>query len=357
MSLIERAKYSGSADSSMIREPWFWHEESLSARLVAGALSPVGAMYHAASKARLQRKNRPSVNQCAVLCIGNATLGGVGKTPFAMMLYRLLSERGLSPAFLSRGYRGNLKGPVKVDPSIHSVTDVGDEALLLAQHGPAWVSKDRVAGLHAAHRAGYNIVLADDGFQNPSLPKDFSFLLVSEKSLSGNQHVFPAGPFREPLKEAARRADTLVFMGASSQDTPSAAMISLAKEKSCYQAAMVPIDDMRQGKVHGFCGIGNPDRFRRTLQLAGYDLTGFTAFPDHHVYTEQNITALRKKAKAESSTLITTTKDYVRLKEEQCDEILTLDVELQVNKPDMMMSAVMKCINSKIDTVTPRKPV
>ncbi len=317
----------------------------MSARFVAGALSPLGFVYHQIT--RVSPVACPSSDQCTVICIGNATVGGVGKTPFAMMVHKMLNEHGLEAGFLSRGYRGNLQGPEKVNAMLHGAVDVGDEALLLAQQGSTWVSKDRAAGLRAAMEAGEEILIADDGFQNAKLQKDISILLVSENSLSGNRHVLPAGPFREPVESAVRRSDMLIFVRDTFDTVLRPEVSRIAQGRPFCEAALFPVGDMQTGKFHAFCGIGNPERFRLTLIRAGYDVMDFTSYPDHYSYTDQDIRALHINAKKNGSMLITTQKDFMRLSEEQRKDITMLQVEMRVNKPTLLLELLSSLTGGK----------
>ena len=196
----------------MMREPWFWRSQSGTARLIALALTPFSFAYNTAQKTR-RRLTTPFSQAIPVICIGNASLGGEGKTPFAIMLSGLLKQEGLKPCFLTRGYGGRLSGPILVDPARHSAIDVGDEALLLAARAPTWLARNRVAGANAAATSGADIILMDDGFQNPTLEKAYSILLYSGAATLGNGRVFPAGPLREPVANALARAQLVVLGG------------------------------------------------------------------------------------------------------------------------------------------------
>ncbi len=139
-----------------------------------------------------------------VICLGNLTIGGAGKTPAALAVAHLLLAAHERPFFLSRGYGGRLAGPVRVDPSFHHAADVGDEPLMLARLAPTIVARDRVAGAHVARSAGASVIVMDDGFQNPSLIKDLAILLVDGRRGIGNGRIIPAGPLRAPLRNSDR---------------------------------------------------------------------------------------------------------------------------------------------------------
>jgi tetraacyldisaccharide 4'-kinase len=201
-----------------MREPAFWWRE---AGLASGLLAPLAAVYGAIASARLaQRGAHVTV---PVVCIGNPTVGGAGKTPLTLTLARLLQAAGDAPILLSRGYRGRLAGPLRVDAARHHAGDVGDEPLLLARVAPTFVARNRVVGARAAVAAGASVIVMDDGFQNPSLQKNFSVLVVDARRGIGNGRVVPAGPLRAPLAAQLVRADALVVVGASNDGVAAAA--------------------------------------------------------------------------------------------------------------------------------------
>lgn len=324
----------------MMREPWFWRDDSLTARLIAASLAPVSAIYDAARRARIAvTKSYPA--PLPVICIGNATLGGVGKTPFALMLAKLLAERSVEAHFLTRGYGGALKGPMKVDPCAQDADAVGDEALLLAAAAPTWLSRDRPAGALAAKLAGADALIMDDGFQNPSLEKTFSFLLMDGEDRAGNRRLFPAGPLREPESEAVGRADALVFVlrGADSPRPPSpAAGVPVVY---CWLA---PTETTQPEQVVAFCGIGRPQRFFDALAASGYTLADAIAFPDHYRYADAALSRLKKTAAEKRARLITTEKDLVRIPQASRAGINTFRVEMTCDNPEALAALAMTAI-------------
>jgi tetraacyldisaccharide 4'-kinase len=188
-----------------MREPAFWWQPP---SWMSRVLAPIALIYGTISGRRmLQRGHRATV---PVICVGNYTLGGAGKTPTVIALLKLLRAAGETPVVLSRGYGGQLAGPMRVDLKKHVAADVGDEPLLLAQVAPVIVSADRVAGADAARSASASVIVMDDGFQNPSLQKDVSLIVIDAGRAIGNTHVFPAGPLRAPLAAQLTRTDVLL---------------------------------------------------------------------------------------------------------------------------------------------------
>jgi tetraacyldisaccharide 4'-kinase len=250
-----------------------------------------------------------------VVCIGNPTVGGAGKTPAALAVARMLQADGLTPVFLTRGYGGQLAGPVRVDPVQHRSLEVGDEPLLLARAAPTIVARDRVAGAQAAVAAGAGIIVMDDGFQNPSLAKDCSVLVVDANRGVGNGRVIPAGPLRAPFDVQLRHAQALIVVGS----TPAAGIKDAARTRNLplFGARLVP--DARFLKLLGerhvlaFAGIGDPEKFFATLRAAGVAVDATSVFGDHHRYTRFDAQALCDEADREGLILVTTEKDVARM--------------------------------------------
>ncbi len=294
-----------------MREPAFWWRKR---GLAAGLLAPLATIYGTVAARRMARAGAPAGVQ--VVCIGNPTVGGAGKTPLALAVTRLLAAAGKQPVLLSRGYGGRLPGPVQVDPLLHHAAEVGDEPLLLAGVAPAIVARDRVAGAAAAVAAGADVIVMDDGFQNPSLHKDFSILVVDGRRGVGNGAVIPAGPLRAPLAAQFARADALVVVG----ETGTAALPAgiLDRGIPVFRAKLVPdggcVAALGGGPVLAFAGIGDPEKFFATLRDAGITVAATRRFPDHHGYTSAEAAALCEQADREGLVLVTTEKDVARMR-------------------------------------------
>lgn len=316
-----------------MKEPWFWRANTPAARLVALSLAPAGALYDAGRRlARAAtRTERPPV---PVICVGNATLGGVGKTSFALMLAPLLAAKGFHPAFLSRGYGGRFPGPLRVDPSVHTASDVGDEPLLLAEVALTFVSRNRIAGARAAAESGADLVIMDDGHQNASIEKAFSILLVAEDGNARNR-VFPAGPLREPMREAAARADAIVYVA----NEPAVGVRRPESSRPSFRA-WLEAERQEPARVVAFCGIGRPERFFSSLTRSGFEIASQHSFPDHHPFADDDIADLRRLASAEGAALITTRKDFVRIPLGQRDGVRVLDVAMRIDDPERLAELV-----------------
>jgi tetraacyldisaccharide 4'-kinase len=300
---------SAASGGTAMREPAFWWREAGAA---AGLLAPIAAAYGAVAGRRLKLPGRRA--GVPVVCIGNLTVGGAGKTPAALAVARMLIAAGERPVLLSRGYGGNLAGPLKVDPSRHRASEVGDEPLLLARTATTIVARDRVKGATTALAAGASVIVMDDGFQNPSLCKDLSVLVVDARRGIGNGRVLPAGPLRAPLDAQLERTDALIVVGsAASAVTADADAQHIPVFRARLVAGEESIAALRGGRVLAFAGIGDPDKFFATLKDAGIAVVATRSFSDHHVYTRAEERTLCDHADREGLTLVTTEKDLARL--------------------------------------------
>jgi tetraacyldisaccharide 4'-kinase len=295
-----------------MREPAFWHRPS---SFLSRLLLPLGALYGAVAARRLQREGFDA--GIPVLCVGNYHVGGAGKTPTVLALAKLLRDLGETPVVLSRGYGGKLRGPVNVDPERHTAADIGDEPLMLARTVPVVVARDRVGGVALARSQGATVILMDDGFQNPAIAKDASLIVIDGDRGLGNGRVFPAGPLRAPLSPQLARTDALIVIGDGAAARPVAAAIA-AQGRLVLSAHLRPneaqLATLRGKRVLAFAGIGDPNRFFRTLRASGLDVVRERAFADHHPFTPSEIEALIAEASRDALTLVTTEKDLVRLR-------------------------------------------
>lgn len=282
-----------------MRTPDFWKSRGVLATL----LSPLGALYGAsvALKARFARSYDCGL---PVICVGNLTAGGSGKTPIAIAIAHALRARGRKPFFLTRGYGGSERGPALVARA-HSANVMGDEALLLVRAAPTVVAKDRAAGARLAAEKGADVLVMDDGHQNFSLRKSLSLVMVDSGTGFGNGHLIPAGPLREPVARGLARADAVVLAGDGNPDLQGYAGPVLRARLLLDAGALA-------GKsVFAFAGIGRPEKFIASLEAEGVEVAGSCFFDDHHPYTEDEIMQL--KAIAGDTMLVTTEKDFVRL--------------------------------------------
>jgi tetraacyldisaccharide 4'-kinase len=296
-----------------MREPAFWWQPGRGL-LPSRFLSPLAAAYGAVAWLRLHARGRSA--GVPVICLGNFTVGGGGKTPAALAVGRLLLAARERPFFLSRGYGGRLAGPVLVNPAVHGGADVGDEPLLLARLAPTIVARDRVAGAAAAQFGGASVVVMDDGFQNPSLRKNLAIIVVDGRRGIGNGRVFPAGPLRAPLESQIARAHALVLVG---PPDGAAAVVAIAQRRHLpvlhgrIEADRQSLAALAGCKIMAFAGIADPEKFFATLAEAGLVVAQQISFADHHRYTPAEAQMLLERAQAQNLLLLTTEKDHARL--------------------------------------------
>lgn len=284
---------------------------------------------------------------CPVLCIGNFTLGGAGKTPTALRVAEILKDLGARPAFLSRGYGGRSKGPLIVDPERYDAEDVGDEPLLLARQAPTVVARDRPEGARLCIESGATIVVMDDGLQNPSLRKDLALAVVDAGAGIGNGQTFPAGPLRMPLHRQWPHIGGIVLIG---EGAPGEATAREAEYRGLpvYRAHLSPLARDLAGKaVLAFAGIGRPEKFFSTLREIGADIVAERTFPDHHRYGRTEIAKLHSDARALGAILVTTEKDIVRFPHECRSGVAILAVRLEFAEPAAVRTRLAKLLQEK----------
>jgi len=290
-----------------MKAPGFWTRQGSVAPLL---LSPVAALYAAATARRVARPGwRAPV---PVICCGNASVGGAGKTPLALDLGDRLATHGLAVAFLTRGYGGRVRSPVLVDLARHDAATVGDEALLLAASAPTYVGPDRAEAARMAVAAGAQVLVMDDGLQHASLMKDFSFLVIDGAVGFGNGRVIPAGPLREPVAAAAGRCRAAVLIGTDA----AGARAQLPNRLPVLAASLAPGPDaasLAAQRVIAFAGIGRPEKFFAMLREAGIVVAACHGFADHHPYSERELRPLLAEADRLGALPVTTPKDAVRL--------------------------------------------
>lgn len=308
--------------------PSFWHKSHPAAYLFL----PLSCVYVLAGKARKLLTNT-YVAPVPVICVGNVVAGGAGKTPLVITLANQFQERGINAHVVSRGYGGSEYGPLRVDATLHTASQVGDEPLLIANHAPCWVAKRRTEGVKAAIAAGAELILLDDGMQNPSIQKDFSFLVVDGGYGMGNGFVMPAGPLRETLASALKKTDAVVMVGEDRKD-----IAKRFKNNPLIHAVTVPAKpkSLYDKRFIAFAGIARPEKFFSTLREYGAIVEQGIGFPDHHPYSREDLEGLELEAKKHQIQLITTEKDYVRLSSAWREKISVLPVTLNIIEGDVL---------------------
>ncbi len=309
------------------RIPAFWRQDGPWAHLLA----PLSFGYQVVGQAYRQLATPRGVN-VPVICVGNIVVGGAGKTPVVLSLLTRLQALGFRPFALTRGYGGSAQGPLEVDPARHDAGVVGDEALLLARAAPTWLAKDRVAGARAAVAAGAQLLVLDDGYQNPWLKKDLSLVVVDSEFGFGNGRLLPAGPLREPLAAGLARANGVVLLG----DGSDALVSQFSSKLPILRARVRPRADGMSWKgrrVLAFTGIARPEKFYASLVELGADLVATRDFPDHYPFSPDEVEALLAEAASRDAVAVTTEKDAMRLSPPYRVRVATLPIQVEWEDP------------------------
>lgn len=320
---------------------WWYKRGAAGAPWWRPALWPLSLIWHAVNDAK-RAKATPYRSKLFVISVGNLTLGGSGKTPITAEILRLLD----GAVGLSKGYGGTLEGPVRVDPLKHNAAEVGDEPLMLAQHAPLMIAKDRAAGLKALEDQA-KIAVVDDAHQNLQIAKDLHVLVVDGDTRDGawpfgDGGICPYGPLREPFGEGLARAD-IVVMWMPDGSAPDAGLLDLLSSRPVFVARLVPKIPALSDPVYGFAGIAKPWKFEATLKSLGLTVAGFEGFPDHAALSDDTLNHLA--AKAGNARLITTEKDWIKLSPEWRARITPLPIAARFDDEEGFKSALLTALD------------
>lgn len=317
-----------------MQTPYHWIERTAFSYL----LWPASRIYWGIAWLRTKRV-KPQRVSVPVICVGNNVVGGAGKTPTVIALCHMLQQEGKKVHVISRGYKGQYQGTVKVDASLHIAQEVGDEPLLISRHAPCWVARKRIHAARAAIADGAEIIIMDDGLQNPSLHKDLTMMVVDGSFGFGNGLMLPAGPCREPVSRSIQKADTILIIG----DEKNAAIrkvISADKLVIKGHLKSAPQIDIKQLRVHPFAGIGMPEKFFKTVADMGAEIVMTSRFDDHHYYTAKDIERLRTESRLHQAQLVTTEKDFMRLPEDFKPDVMTIPVSLEIAQQGAVLERI-----------------
>lgn len=313
--------------------PRWWYDTSFINCLLSGLLIPASWLYQLLGwlRAKAAMSHCPAL---PALCIGNATVGGAGKTPATLALANYLTQLGHTPHIASRGYGSDAAenpSTIQVDSAHHTATQVGDEPLMMATHFPVWVGKSRATSIAAAKESGASMVLMDDGLQNPTIAKTASLLVIDGGFGIGNGRIFPAGPLRETLASALKRCCAVCIVG---QDV--AGCEAMVRERNSdipifHFAATTQLPDAAENApLFAFAGLARPEKFFDGLRAIGANLIETKAFPDHHPYSEKDLAALINRARTAKLTLITTEKDVTKIPAALRSQVAVAGLTLQL---------------------------
>ncbi|TLU71826.1 tetraacyldisaccharide 4'-kinase [Lichenicoccus roseus] len=336
-----------------LRPPAFWFAGQPG--LAACLLWPAARVTAAITRRRIARPGwRAPV---PVICCGNLSAGGTGKTTLALDLLARLKARGVAVHALTRGYRGTASGVLRVDPERHDATLVGDEPLLLAAVAPTWVGADRAASARAAIAAGAGCLLMDDGMQNPTLVQDCTLVVIDGATGFGNGRVLPAGPLREPVEAGTARARAAVLIGPDRRGAATGLPPGLPVLRAGL--AMAPeAAALRGTRLLAFAGIGRPGKFFDALRALDLELVAAHGFPNHHPYRPAELARLRNQAHALGARLVTTPKDAVRLPAAFRRDVTALGVGLLWADPavvETLLDEVLEATGTVPRTGKPRR--
>ena len=316
----------------MINTPEFWYKKDLISKFKTLLLLPFSIIWILLS---LIKKNfaKRYKSHLKVICIGNLSIGGTGKTPFSIQTYKILEILGYKPVFLTRGYRGLTKGPILVNKS-HNHKDVGDEALLLSKVGTTIVSSNRCIGAKYIEnlKKNYDVIIMDDGLQNYQLEQDIKLLLIDKKLLFGNGYCIPAGPLRQTITQGLKKIDAIIFTGDGDIKDINLNFINNIQN---FDTKLEIKNNFKtkQNNFLAFCALGNPIKFFNTLKKNNFKIVLTKSFPDHYEYKNKDINTLREEADNRNLKLITTEKDYVKIDDKE-NEISVLPIEINFSKAD-----------------------
>ena len=329
----------------MFSAPEFWNRRGI----VAWLLMPLSMIYAMLSSIR-HLLARAYHSALPVICIGNITVGGTGKTPLVSVICKLLSQNGIKPVILSRGYGGRLKGPVICDPALHDASDIGDEALMLSDEFTVVVASDRTIGAQFIERqTDADLIIMDDGMQNPWLAQDIKIAVFDGQRGIQNGMLFPSGPLRQTVKSALPLLDFVIFNGADDTNLLQKFPAELPYLKGRLEPDHTQIASLDDKPVMAFAGIGNPGRFFRMLETLGVDLVKHSAFADHHPYRAVDMDRLFSDAQNFGAELVTTQKDWIRLPSEWRERVSVISVTMQFETDDFarLRDHIIKTIKKK----------
>jgi len=327
----------------LLKAPKFWYQKKDT--YLSNSLYPFSLLFRFGTKIR----NFISVSQKStlpIICVGNIVVGGAGKTPVALKIGKLLIEAGYNPHFISKGYAGLIKTSTLVK-SWHSAKSVGDESILLSKVAPTWIGNNRIYSAKLAKKAGSDCLVMDDGFQNPSIQKDYSIIVINEAQEFGNKRVMPSGPLRESITRGLSRTNLVIVIGNTSNDliktVPDNVSIIEAKFEIKKEHKII-----KGQNIVAFAGIAYPEKFFQSLKEEGANIVKKISFSDHYIYTENDLLDLVETANKTKSILVSTQKDYVRIPNSYRSLVNTLEGEIVFENEELLIKILSGVIENHI---------
>lgn len=329
-----------------MKAPLFWFNPPARPGIWPRVLHPLSILWRVLSDRR-QKNGKNLRVSVPVVCVGNINVGGTGKTPTVIKLMSIFNKLGIVAHVISKGYGGSTNGPLRVDEVIHTANDVGDEPLLLAAFGQCWVAKDRAAGAKAAIEAGAEVLILDDGMQNPDLIKDFTIMVVDAGVGFGNERLLPAGPLRQSVGDGVLAADMVLSIGQHFAQQEFArrfksthAVLQLTGVLEPLQTGMLWHDI----RAFAFAGIGRPKKFFETLRGTGASVVMTRSFGDHEILSGKLLQRMEFEAAKVGAQLVTTEKDAVRLPNGWQQKVITFPVRLEIDDEEALVAAMLEVV-------------
>ena len=327
----------------MLKAPKFWYQKKDT--IFSQVLYPFSLLFRLGTKIRnlISHTHKSSL---PIICIGNIVIGGAGKTPVALKIGKMLTEAGYKPHFISKGYAGIIKSNTLVEPW-HSPKSVGDEPLLLSEIAPTWIGINRNNSIKLARNKGGDCIIMDDGFQNPTIHKDYSIIVINSSQEFGNRRVIPAGPLRESIKRGMSRTNLVVIIGERNKNLekliPShipiiTSQFNINNENKIFKGQ----------KITAFAGIAYPEKFFESLKKQGAKIVKEITYPDHHIFDENDLLNLAEIANITQSILVSTQKDFVRIPKSYRSLVNTLEGEIVFDNEDLVKEILSNVIENHL---------
>ena len=327
----------------MLKAPKFWYKKKDT--FLSNSLYPFSLLFRFGTKIRIFISTKQK-SPLPVICVGNIVVGGAGKTPVSLKIGKLLIKSGYKPHFISKGYAGLINKSTLVK-SWHSATSVGDESILLSKVAPTWIGSDRNNSSKLAKKEGADCLIMDDGFQNPTIQKDFSIIVFNAAQEFGNKRVMPSGPLRESINRGLSRTNLVIVVGEISKELKHIipknipiieAKFEIKKENKNFKGQ----------NITAFAGIAYPEKFFQSLKEQGGKIVKQITYPDHYIYTENDLLALAETANKTKSILVSTQKDNVRIPKSYRSLVNTLEGEIIFKNEDLFKKTISNVIENFI---------